>query len=159
MKKLVIKIFLVCLIIAALVLILFGLRSICGDETLPSYRFLDGQYPAECKKANGRIEDNLGILDKVYTYEFEADFNDLCLIADAELIPAGFRGTTLVGHTLPGPENSIRSYRKKGRFPRGSVRIWIHGKEQYSEIPLSNEDTLDLIMVEIVYYRGWRWPF
>jgi len=159
MKKLFVKIFLTFIIIAALVLILFVLLSIDGDETLPSYRFLDGQYPAECKKANGRIEDSLGILDKVYTYSFEADFNDLCLTADAELKPAGFVGRTVVGQTLYGQENGIRSYRKTGRFPRGSVRIWIHGIEQYSEIPLSNENALDLIMVEIFYYRGWRWPF
>jgi hypothetical protein len=157
MKKFISKILLLCVIVIVVFLILFVLLS--RGEDIPSYRFLDGQYPAECKKANGRIEDNLGILDKIYTYSFEADFNDLCLTADAELIPAGFRGTTLVGQTLNSPENSIRSYRQKGRFPRGSVRIWIYSQEQYLEIPLSNEDALDLIMVEIVYYRGWRWPF
>ena len=159
MKKSIIKISVVLVIIAVLVLILLVLLSSDGDETLPSYRFLDGQYPAEYKKANGRIKDSLGFLDKVYTYSFEADFNDLCLRADAELIPAGFVGRTGVGQTLFGPENSIRSYRKKGRFPRGSVRIWVHGIEQYLEIPLSNEDALDLIRVEIFYYKGWRWPF
>jgi hypothetical protein len=159
MKKFVIKISLAFVIIAAGFMIFLGLRLVGGDGAVPSYRFLDGQYPAEYKKANGKIEDSLGILDKVYTYSFEADFNDLCLRADAELIPAGFVGRTGVGHTLFGPENRIRSYRKKGRFPRGSVRIWIHGIEQYSEIPLSNEYALDLIIVEIFYYRGWRWPF
>jgi hypothetical protein len=57
MKKSVIKISLAFGIIAALVLILLGLRLIDSDVAVPSYRFLEGQNPVACKKPIERTGD------------------------------------------------------------------------------------------------------
>lgn len=119
MKKFVIKISLAIIIIAVVLLIFLGLRS--RDSFVPSYSFLGGRNPTASKKANRGTEDSRGKEDKRYIYSFEADFNDLCLKADAELIPAGFASNTLVFKNLSGNEFPYRVYWLKGRFPRGTV--------------------------------------
>jgi hypothetical protein len=166
MRKLISKIFLAFVIIAALVLIWLGLRLINEDETAPSYSFLAGQYPTECKKANGRIEDSRGLLDRRYIYSFEADFDDLCLKADAELIPAGFSRNSRIVKNLSGDDSPYRIYRiynLKERFPRGPVWIVIYNDIQCVKFPNSKHNGLSekdgWVMIEVIYGRGWRWPF
>ena len=162
MKKLVIKISLAFVVIAALVLILLGLLSVDGGGTAPSYRFLGGQNPIKCEKAKTGNED------RRYTYSFEADFNDLCTKAHAELAPAGFavRSDVLI---IPGKKSRYRFYYLKEKFPRGPVWVYIYKNRQhidlqnlYNNIPKSNfavADKDDWVTVEIIYGRGWRWPF
>ena len=152
MKKYVIKISLAFVVIAALVLILVGLRSIDGGGTAPSYRFLAGRNPIACKDL--RTKD----VDKMYAYSFEADFNDLCLKADAELIPAGF-----IDNTQPLNKSIYHDYWLRPKFPRGGIHIGIVNNHQCIEIPNSNDYSIwereGWIAVQIFYYRGWRWPF
>lgn len=62
MKKFVIKISLICVIIAILLLTLFVLLS--RDEDIPSYRFLGGRNPTACEKGKAQH------VDKLYTYSF-----------------------------------------------------------------------------------------
>jgi len=166
MKKLVTKISLTFVIIAALVLIWLGLRLIDGDGTAPSYSFLGGRSPIECKKANRRSEDSRGLLDRRYIYSFEADFNDLCSKANAELILAGFSSNPRVIKNLSGDNSHYRIYRiydLKERFPRGPVWIVIHNDIQCVKFPNSEHNGLSekdgWVMVEVIYGRGWRWPF
>ena len=158
MKKIFSKILPACVIVFVVLLILLGLRSIAGDGTAPSYRFLGGRDPITCKIANRGTEDSRGKEDKRYTYSFEADFNDLCSKADAELIGAGF-----VDESFPGYESFGRVYLLKNRFPRGPVGIVIYSDEQYLELPDSKEGSFcekdGWVMVEVVYCRGWQWPF
>jgi hypothetical protein len=148
---------LVIIITCVLLMIMLWLRTSDGGGTAPSYSFLGGRNPITCKKANGRTEDSRGKEDIRYTYSFEADFNDVCSKADAELIPAGF-----VGKTLLGNEYHIRYYLLKGRFPRGPICIYINNL-QYIEFPNSKKGAIGekdgLVMIEIIYFRGWRWPF
>jgi len=153
MKKSDITASLVIIIVCVLLLIMLGLRTIDGDGTVPSYRFLAGRNPISCKKAN-RIEDSIGKLDRRYIYSFEADFNDLCLKTDVK---------TFVVENLSGNEFPCRSYRLKYRFPRGPVFIYIYNNRQYSELPNPEKDALYMkdgwVTVEIAYGRSWRWPF
>jgi hypothetical protein len=162
MEKSVIKISLAFVIIAVVLLILLGLRSIDGDGTVPSYRFLGGRKPMICKKAKTGKED------KRYTYSFEADFNDLCSKAHAELTPAGFavRTDLLI---FSGKEFKYRLYYLKEKFPRGLVHIYLYDSRQYidlhnlyNNIPKSNyalSDKDGWVTVEIIYGRGWQWAF
>jgi len=171
MKKSDITASLLIIIMCILLVIFLGLRSIDGyiggGGTAPSYRFLAGREPITCKIADKGTEDSSGIEDRRYVYSFEADYNDLCSKANAELIPAGFVGNTIVGEALLG--NECRIYDLNGRFPRRPICIYIYKNTQYidlhdlykniskSNYALSDKD--GWVMVEIVYYRGWRWPF
>ena len=149
MKKSVIKTSLAFGIIAALILILLGLRSCDRGIAPPSYRFLGGQNPVSFKKR--------------YIYSFEADFNDLRSKADAELIPAGFSGNTVVDKTFSDNGSPCRMYYLKERFPRGPVWVYIYDNRQYIKLPNSEHSAFcekdGWVMVEVVYVRGWRWPF
>ena len=167
MKKFVIKISLAFVIITVVLLSLLVLLS--SDSFEPSYRFLGGRSPITCEKANRGNEDSRGIKDKRYIYSFEADFNDICLKADAELIPADFAVKAAV-QILSGNESRERYYFLKERFPRGPVWVYIYNNRQYvdlhdlyTHIPKSEAyglaDKEGWVMVEIVCYRGWRWPF
>jgi len=151
MKKFVIKISLAFVIIAVVLLIFLGLRS--RDSFVPSYRFLGGRNPITCEKRKTPNED------KRYIYSFEADFNDVCLNAKAELIPAGFAVKSVV-KILSGNESRERYYYLKGRFPRGPVWIYIYNNRRYEKLPNSEyyaiEDKDGWVMVEIAYWRGWR---
>ena len=135
-------------IVAALVLIWLGLRLINGDGTAPSYSFLAGRNPITGEKANKSDEEIR------YIYSFEADFNDLCSKADAELIPDGFVVRTLVIENLSGNKFPRRSYRLKNRFLNGPDRINISNGLAYIE----KEDTIGpkdgWIVVEIIYWPG-----
>jgi len=157
MKKLVIKLSLTFGIIAAALLIMFGLRSLNGDGTVPSYRFLAGRNPITCETRRTPDEETY------YTYSFKADFNDLCSKADAELIAAGFIGKNLTGKSLSVNEYITRYYWLKGRFPRGPVFININNSLQYIELPNSKKGAIGekdgWIMIEVIYGRGWQWPF
>ena len=164
MKNYIIKISLAFVIIAALVLIMLGLRSIDGDGTAPSYSFLAGRSPITCEKRRTSNEETY------YTYSFKADFNDVCLKADAELIGAGFVAKNLTGKSLSGNEYITRYYWQKNRFPRGPIWININNNLQYTDLhdhyintPKSMHYGLaekeDWIMIEVIYGRGWRWPF
>ena len=88
--------------------------------------------------------------------------------ADAELIPAGFVGTTVVDDTLVDKTfsdvmSSLRVYYLKGRFPRGPVWIYIYNNRQYTKFPNSEHSAFyekgGWVQVTIIYGRGWRWPF
>jgi hypothetical protein len=155
MKKYDITASLLIIITCVLVVIFLSLRSIDGGGTAPSYRFLGGQKPMVCKKADSP-DDNIR-----YTYSFEADFNDLCSKADAELIPAGFVGSTLVDEPFFG--NKGRIYFQKERFPRGPVWVYIYDNVQCIKHTNSNNFGIapkdGWIWVEVAYWRGWRWPF
>ena len=164
MKKYVIKISLAFVIIAALVLIMLWLRSIDGDGTAPSYRFLEGRNPITCEKRRTPNED------MYYIYSFEADFNGLCSKADTELIGAGFVGKNLTGKSLSGNDYVTRYYWLKNRFPRGPVWININNHLQYTNLHDLDKNTpksmhYELaekdgwVMIEVVYGRGWQWPF
>ena len=146
---------LVIIIVCVLLMIMLWLRTSDRGGTPPSYSFLAGRNPITCDKANTPDEDIR------YTYSFKADFNDLCSKADAELIPAGFVGNTIVGEALLGYE--CRIYDLNGRFPRGPVCIYIYDYRQYIKRQNSNDYVISLkdgwVAVEVVYYRGWRWPF
>jgi len=155
MKKFVIKISLAFIVIAVVLLILLGLRS--RDSFIPSYRFLGGRNPTVYKdvKTQG--------VNKCYYYSFEADFNDVCLSADAELIGAGFVVRTNIGKSLSGNEYSIRNYMQKNRFPRGPVWIVIQNNREYIENPISKRNAFvekdGWVVVMFTYWRNWRWPF
>jgi len=157
MKKSDITASLVIIIVCVLLLIMLGLRSIDGDGTVPSYRFLDGRNPITFKIANTSNED------RRYTYSFEADFNDICLKADAELIPEGFVGTTVVDKIFSDIMSSLRVYYLKDRFPRGPIWINIYKNHQYIKLPDpkkgASSEKDGWVTIEIVYWRGWRWPF
>jgi len=162
MKKFDITVSLGIIILCILLMIMVGLRSVGGDGTLPSYSFLGGRNPIKCEKAKTENED------RRYTYSFEADFNDICLKADAELIPAGFVGSTVVDDTVVVKTfsdimSSLRVYYLKGRFPRGPMWIYIYDNRQYIKLPNSNDYAIaekdGWVRVEVVYWRGWRWPF
>ena len=154
-KKLVIKISLTFVIIAVVLLILLGLLS--RSEDIPSYRFLAGREPTVFKdvKTQG--------VDKFYAYSFEADFNDVCLKADAELIGVDFVVRTNIGKTHSGNEYSIRNYVQKNRFPRGPVWIVIQNNREYRKHPDSEKRAISpkdgWVVVMITYWRSWRWPF
>ena len=162
MKKSDITASLVIIITCVLLVIFLCLRSIGGDGTAPSYRFLGGRNPVKWEKAKTGNED------RRYTYSFEADFNDLCSKAHAELAPAGFavRSDVLI---IPGKKSRYRFYYLKEKFPRGPVWVYIYKNRQhidlqnlYNNIPKSNYAVADKdgwVTVEIVYGRGWRWPF
>ena len=156
MKMFIIKISLAFGIIAVLLLILLVLRSIDGDGTVPSYRFLGDQKPIVCKKAKRGNED------KRYIYSLEADFDDLWSKAYSELKPEGFTAMRIV-RILSGKESRERNFRLKESFPRGTVSINIYNNRQYIKLPNSNDYAISpkdgWVIVEIVYYRGWRWPF
>jgi hypothetical protein len=151
-KKSVIKISLAFVIIAAVLLVLVGLLSIDGDGTAPSYRFLGGRKPTVCKYIKTKV------VDKFYAYSFEADFNDVCSNAKAELIPAGF-----IDNTQPLNEYIYHDYWQKNRFPQGAVWIFIYNNREYIENPISKNGRLvprdGWVVVMIMYWRGWRWPF
>ena len=152
MRKLISKIFPIFVIVIVL-LILFGLRSIDGDGTTPSYIFLGGRNPITCEKVNRGVED------RRYIYSFEADFNDVCFKAEAELRSEGFLGSTnFVGNDFSG-----RYYWQENKFPRGPVLIYIYRNCQYIENPDSKEGAFcereGWVRVEIVHFRGWRRPF
>jgi hypothetical protein len=155
MKKSDITASLLIIITCILLVIFLGLRSIDIGGGVPSYRFLAGREPITCKIANRGTED------RRYVYSFEADFNDLCSKVNAELIPAGFVDNTIVGEALLGYE--CRIYNLNGRFPRGRVCIYIYDNRQCIKLQNSNNYAISLtdgwVMVEVAYYRGWRWPF
>jgi len=150
MKKSIAKLSLAFVIIAALVLILVGLQSL--DEVVPSYRFLGGRNPVAFRDVK------TGGTDKCYTYSFEADFNDVCSNAEAELIGEGF-----VDGTQPGYKSRVRDYWLKNKFPRGKVWIYIHNNHEYIKHPDSKDGALGekdgWIVVTIAYWRNWWWPF
>lgn len=161
MKKFVITISLAFIIIAVVLLILVGFRS--RDSFVPSYRFLAGRNPITCEKAKTGNEDKRCI------YSFEADFNDVCSNADAELRSAGFAAKGVV-RILSGNESRERYYWLKSRFPRGPVWIYIYDNRQYVDLHDLYENTPKSkhyaigekdgwVEVEVVYWRGWRWPF
>ena len=155
MKKFIAKIFPACVIIIVVLLILLGLLSVDGGGTVPSYRFLGGRSPTACRDVK------TGSVDKCYTYSFEGDFNDfndVCLNAKAELIGAGF-----VDRTLPRNKSRERGYWLKSNFLRGSVKINIYNNRKYKLHRISKEGVLDnrdgWIVVTIIYWRNWWWPF
>lgn len=152
MKKSDITASLLIIIVCVLLMIMLWLRSIDGGGTPPSYLFLGERSPITCKIADKGKED------RRYIYSFEADFNDVCLKADAELIPTGF-----VHINLPGKEFNSRYYWLNDKFPRGPVWVFIHNNHAYIEFPNSNKDAIypsdGWIVIEVVYWRGWRWPF
>ena len=160
MKKFDITVSLGIGIIATLVLILVGILSRGSFE--PSYRFLGGRNPIKCEKAKTGNED------RRYTYSFEADFNDLCSKAHAELAPAGFAVRSDV-QILSGKKFRCLFYYLKEKFPRGRIWVYIYDNRQYTDlhnlynhIPKSNyalSDKDGWVTVEIVYGRGWQWPF
>lgn len=167
MKKFDITASLAIIIVCVLLTIMLWLRT--SDGNAPSYSFLDGRNPISCEKTK-RDEGIRGIEDGRYTYSFEADFNDLCLKADAELIPAGFSSNSRVSINLSGDVSPIRIYDLKERFPRGQVWIYIYNNRQYidmhdlnTSVPKSEDYKMaeknGWVMVEVIYYRGWRWPF
>ena len=161
MKKFISRILLACVIVIVVLLILLVLLS--SEEAVPSYRFLGGREPINFEKANRSDED------RRYAYSFEGDFNDLCSKADAELIGTGFVGKNLTGESLSGNEYITRYYWLKGRFPRGPVWININNNLQYTDlhdlytnVPKSNyalSEKDGWVMIEVIYGRGWRWPF
>ena len=165
MKKFDITVSLGIIILCVLLMILVVLRSIDGGGTAPSYRFLAGRDPITCEKAKKGTEDSRGAEDRRYTYSFEADFNDVCSKADAELIPAGFVDKTLVAESLFGDESSLRTYYLKARFPRGPVWVHIYNSqfvaliEIFKKITKSEHYTIaekdGWVTVEIVYRRSW----
>jgi len=148
---------LVIIVVCVLLMIMLGLRTSDRDGTAPSYRFLAGRNPITFEKANGGIED------RSYTYSFEADYNDICSKADAELIPAGFVGKTVVDKAFSDNGVPCRIYYLKERFPRGPVWIYIYDNRQYIKFSNSNNYAISLkdgwITVEVAYGRGWHWPF
>ena len=149
MKKFVITVSLGIIILLAILVILLGLRSRNEDGAKSSYRFLDGRSPVAFR---GEEKWNK---DRRYTYSFEADFNDVCLKAKSE----GFIG----GVNFFGNDFSGRYFSQKNKFPRGPVLIYIYRNCQYVELPDSKEGSFcekeGWVRVEIVYFRGWRWPF
>jgi hypothetical protein len=160
MKKYVLKISLAFGIITALVLILLGLRSCDRGIAPPSYSFLAGRNPISCKNIKTRGAD------RSYVYSFEANFNDICSKADAELIPAGFVGRDSADNYLAvfGYDRSERYYTLKAKFPRGSVWIYVYNNRRYIDLPDSMEGSAMSIIdgwvqVTVLYGRGWRWPF
>jgi hypothetical protein len=158
MKKSDITASLLIIITCVLLVIFLGLRLIDGDGTAPSYRFLAGRDPITCEKAKTEITD------KRYTYSFEADFNDICSKADAELIPDGFIGNTISIDNLSGSEPLCRMYwPPRSWFPRGPVWVYIYKNRQYIKFPNSEHSAFcekdGWVMVEVVYFHGWRWPF
>lgn len=142
MKKFVIKISLAFIGITVVLLVFLGLRS--REEVVPSYRFLCGRNPTACK--NGKTRN----VDKLYTYSFPADFNDVCLNAKAELISAGF-----VDRTLPANKFREHRYWLKNSFPRGPVRIVIHNNHEYIEKYSAVGPREGCVVVEIAYWRDW----
>jgi len=142
MKKYVITVSLGIIILCILLLILLGLRS--REEVVPSYRFLAGRNPTACK--DGKTPN----VDKLYTYSFEADFNDVCSNAKAELISAGF-----VDRTLPANKFREHRYWLKNSFPRGPVRIVIHNNHEYIEKYSAVGPRNGWVVVEIAYWRDW----
>jgi hypothetical protein len=145
MKKSVIKISLAFVIIAAVILFLLILLS---RDSEPSYSFLAGRSPVACRDVKK------GSVDKCYSYSFEADFNDVCSNAGAELISEGF-----VDRTLPGRKTLERDYWLKSSFPRGPIRIKIYNNRKYVEHPISKKGGLGpgngWVVVEIMYWRWW----
>ena len=151
MKKSDIAASLLIIIVCVLLMIMLWLRTIGGDGTLPSYRFLGDQNPVACR------EEKTGSVDKCYVYSFEGDcndFNDVCSQADAELIGAGF-----IDRTLPLNKSRESDYWLKSSFPRGPVKIKIYNNCAYNEKynAIGNKD--DWIVVEIMYQRNWQQLF
>ena len=148
MKKFISKILPACVIVIVILLILLVLLS-C-DEDMPSYSFLGGRNPVSYEEFNKKSWPE----DRWYIYSFEADFNDVCSKADAELLPMGF-----VERTLPGSVSWEHTYWLKGSFPRAPIRIIIHNHPGNVE----EDDTLapkeGWVGVTVIYIRGWWWPF
>ena len=154
---------LIIIIVCVLLMIMLWLRTSDRGGTAPSYSFLAGRNPITCEKVNRGIED------RRYIYSFEADFNDLCSKADAELISGGFIGKNLTDKNFSGNEHSTRYYWLKGRFPHGPVWININNNLQYidlhdlyTNVPKSNyalSEKDGWVMIEVIYGRGWQWPF
>ena len=87
---------------------------------------------------------------ELYTYSFEADFNDVCSNAKAELISAGF-----VDRTLPHDVSREHTYWLQNRFPRVPVEIVIYNNLGYIEKYRALGEKDGWVVVEIVYRRSW----
>jgi len=121
MKKSAVKRFLAFVVIVGMVLAVIGLllRYSRPEPSMPSFSFLGDRKPAAHSKNNSqtlyRITKDI--------YSFEADFNEVCLNANTELLALGFVDTTQ-------PVLYCREYELRSGLPYElvSVRIWDNQK-------------------------------
>lgn len=144
MKRSVIKIsFAVAITIGVLLTPLGLLRRY--SKPMPSFQFLSSRGPAICiKEAAGKTLDR-----KVYS--FEADFNDVCADANAELSALGYVDTT-----RPRQEPRSREYMFRNKVHGGSVTVSIidrHKLSVYSTPQRSEHSSPDLYAYH--YRVGW----
>ena len=138
MKKFISNILLVCVIVIVLLLILFVLLS---HDSEPSYRFLGDRNPIKYEKYKA------GIAERRYIYSFEADFNDVCSKAEAELFDKGF-----VVRTLPGDVYWEHTTLLREIFRRNPFNIRIYNNHMYIEKDDAIGPKDGWIVVEIGYW-------
>ena len=138
MKKFISKVLPVCVIVIVIFLILLVLLS---HDSEPSYRFLGGRKPITCKMRGTQNEDIR------YIYSFEADFNDVCSKAEAELFDKGF-----VVRTLPGDVYWEHTTLLREIFRRNPFNIRIYNNHMYIEKDDAIGPKDGWIVVEIGYW-------
>jgi len=147
MKRSVIKkSFAVAITIGVLLTLLGLLRRY--SKPMPSFQFLSSRGPAICiKEAASKTLDR----KTQFVYSFEADFNDVCADANAELSALGYVDTT-----RPRQEPRSREYMFRNKVHGGSVTVSIldrHKLSVYSTPRRSEYSSPDLYAYH--YRVGW----
>ena len=150
-----VKIGLLAIIISVIVLTLVGVFSRHSSPRL-SYSFLGGRDPGMHIKGKTKILDrNRRTRD---WYCFPADFNSVCLDADAELSSLGFVENSPAGH-----EPRIRRYVLRSKLPDELVHVQILDKHKLSEYSTPERVAYHYrngwVSVEIMQERrrSWLW--
>ena len=149
MKKSVVKRSLAVVIIVGIFLTLVGLLVWYSRSRppIPSFRFLSGQGSAlhvkDKRKSLYRTTRDI--------YSFEADFNDVCADANAELTALGFVDETPLGH-----ESSRRVYSLQKKVPGESVWIRILDKHKIAVYSTPESSEYSSPELHAYHYRdGW----
>ena len=163
-KRRVIKISLAIFVVVAGILLALLAVMMCDSGPEISLGFLDG------RAMTARLEEETGKSAYRTTrevYSFEADFNDVCARADAELSATGAK-TLLYSGRWPGRE--VAMYPFRSTFSGESVRVSIaEGKKlrkyltpkwskQASLFGYNYERTSGWVSVEIIQTRPRSWP-
>lgn len=147
MKKSAVKRSLAFVVIVGIFLTVIGLllRNSRSGPSMPSFSFLSGRKPAFHSKNNSqtmyRITNDI--------YSFEADFNNVCLNANAELLALGFVDTTQ-------PILYCREYVFRGKLPYELVHVRISDNQKLTVYSTPESSKYSSPERHAFHYRdGW----
>jgi len=135
------KSFAVAITIGVLLTLLGLLRRY--SKPMPSFQFLSSRGPAICiKEAASKTR---------FVYSFEADFNDVCADANAELSALGYVDTT-----RPRQEPRSREYMFRNKVHGGSVTVSIRDRHKLSVYSTPQRSEYSSPDLYAYHYRvGW----